>query len=383
MAVKLEQAGQKQSFPLTSPPKPYALDSLEWIDREINFTDRKLGITHPFPDKIDLIAPISLESHCVPDVSAKSVHQKAQELDQDIRLHLKSFPAVDGIHLSKLWPPYDPQRAVVRLTEGSCHLAHIEIWRKKGSSFWSWFFKLSFNPRKLGPEGLDQLGEKFELAFGFLRLGVLLQTSELSRLDATVDVIGASPIDLIARIPSQGKNITYSSPAAIETILFHEAKQATSKSLKTVGPQRLKIYDRIARQKVIEQVPDFASERITRLEVTRRWKSHRPTLAKLLTVKNLFSKIEVAYANRDDLVTSRLWREVVERAILHGIDGFAIEAPIARRLQLTSIYKSIAPDILSAASWDGWETGVELTGLKTWVSAVCSDNPPSLPFKFE
>ncbi|MBX7532051.1 hypothetical protein K3165_03825 [Qipengyuania sp. 1XM1-15A] len=384
MPVQLNQPGQLASFPLTSPPKGYELESHEWIASEINFTDRKVGITYPFPDMIDLVAPVSEHTLCFPDQSWKSPLEKAHQLDQELKEHLKAFPAIDGIKLTRCWPPHSPAKAIIQFEFAGVHLGLVELWRTNIDQFPSWSLRLEFNPRQLGMDGMNRLSHLFELAFGMLSLAGILKSSKVSRLDASVDVLGVQPIDLITRIKNAGKTGSYhSSSGALETKMFFGAKQPSANPLKTVGPLRLKIYDKVAEQEAKSKKPLFNSPRATRLECSRRWKSNRPSLAQILKIKNPFEGVEVAYSGRADLICTPVWRRTLERAIVYGIDNIPVEPPLAQSLKFISIYKTIQPDILSAKSWDDWSQGVALTGLTNWIKQTCEDDFSSLSFYFE
>ncbi|MXO58556.1 hypothetical protein GRI89_03240 [Altererythrobacter salegens] len=384
MSVKLFPKGTVPSFPLTSPPKPYGHNGKEWFAREINFTDRVIAITHPFPDMIDLVAPISEHTQCFPDLSEKPPLQKAQQLDQEIKTHLKAFPAVEDIKLRRIWPPHSPERASICLESEGQHLGFVELWRTNNEGFPSWSIRIEFNPRRLGVQGLERLRARFEMAFCMLNLGSIFREARMSRLDASVDVLGVLPIDLIVRVKGLAKMQDYRSRSgALETRLFFGEKLPSTKPTKPLGPLRLKIYDKVAECKASLKPAPFSAQRITRLEVSRTWKSHRPALVKILSVKNPFVGLEVACSGRDDLVNSRLWHSIVEKACVYGIENVPIGKPVGQGVKLASIYRTIQPDILSSKTWESWETGCALTGLLDWVKDVCEDDYASLPFNFE
>ncbi len=384
MPVQLNKAAFGSSFPLTSPPVKYELPSNEWIASEINFTDRSVRLTFPFPDMVDIIAPVSEHTQCFPDGSWKPALQKASQLDHEIKEHLKAFPAAEGLKLDKLWPPHDPRHAVVRLVSGDKHIAYVELRRTKKEGFPSWSIRIEFNPSRLGYSGLAELRAKFEDAFGMLSLGKILREGKLSRLDVAVDAFGVLPIDLIVRVKKPGNYLSYSSQdGALETRMFFGEKLPSPKPMKSPGPLRLKIYDKLAEAKAKGKKPDSPGIRRTRLETSRRWKSHRPTLAQLHNINNPFKGVEVAYAAPDHLIGSECWRRVVEGALLRGISHIPVPSPASKGLKLIATYKKIAADILSAKSWDGWQQGVALTGFSGWIIETCEDDYPSQPFHFE
>ena len=211
MSVQLNKHGAAKSFPITSPPKPYSLDNPEWIASEINFTDRLVSVSYPFPDMIGVVAPLSEHTQMFPDQSEKSAIEKAIQFDQEIRSHLKAFPATEEVILSKAWPPQAPRIATIHLKSAERHLAWIELERKEPEGIPSWRLKLQFNPRRLRYEGLVELADRFQDALFLVRLSGILREGRLYRLDVACDAIGVLPAELIVRVADVRERTTIQS----------------------------------------------------------------------------------------------------------------------------------------------------------------------------
>ena len=71
MPVAITPPGTLGAFPLTSPPsvkdEPKLEDNL--LAKVMTYTDRKVWVTHPFPDTLELVAPITNDMQFVPDQS--------------------------------------------------------------------------------------------------------------------------------------------------------------------------------------------------------------------------------------------------------------------------------------------------------------------------
>ena len=383
MPVELSSEPPAKSFPLTSPPKPPEPEPpSEWIAHILDLSDRKIWITWPFPDRIELVTDLTPELSISPDQSGKSAKVALGEFDHDLQDYLAHMPMTLGtVSLPDLYPPTAPSKAVFSIylnDEHSGPKARVEFTRRKAKeqNFHVWRLKLSFNPFKMGQSGMHAVSAALEDTVApMLDLQKLKQAFHVTRLDIAIDCIGARPIDLIYSIPKAGKRMVFFSDEGLpESAYFFQhkpmpAEPPKSSNYKTVGPHRLTAYERSAMQRQFGRETTYGDCPVTRLEIVRKWKSQNPTLATLNEFKNPLKDYRVGYAAADDYVTSQRWRDFCYRSFVTGPvppDGLILtdgDIPLQTR------YKKFFGTVLKPDDWTGWPKGTSLTGLDEWAKA--------------
>jgi len=376
MSVQLTSHKVAKSFPLTSPP-PEPKNALDpnWIASEKHYGDRKLWITYPFPDKLNLVADLTDEMTLVPDVSGKSAKQIYYQFDHEISSHLKQYPKIPDDHISlvQLKGKHKPYGAVFQLGPESARLARLELSRRNGQDYPVWKLALTLNPCKVGAQQMLAIPELFENALWMFDFYKFLEATHITRVDCAIDIIGARPIDLICRIENPGKRMAFlDGKYGPESFYWFQKKEhpsapPKSSNYKSQGPTRLLVYERRARAIQHGFQPPHGKTPVTRVEIKHMWKGAWHPFSSLPNLKNLISGREVAYASQPHLISSPRWRELCERSWSMGADNLSIHSPLAKNLQLINEYHNIEPDLITSKNWIGWAKGLELTGITDWL----------------
>lgn len=84
MAVKLIAPGEKLTFPLTSPPKlPDPVPDAGIAAKIIQYADRKVIVTYPFPDKISLVCDI-MPQHLMNAPLTNKLTEQLKHVDNEL-----------------------------------------------------------------------------------------------------------------------------------------------------------------------------------------------------------------------------------------------------------------------------------------------------------
>lgn len=382
MGVKLT-SGAPLLFPLTSPPpkaEPLPAKALIW--KTVTYADRKIIVTKPFPDTIELVAEIVNDILEVPDGSGKPVIQSYAELDQDIKnglIEIKmSLPdfmsgSVNGSHTkAEFYVSYDQPHPLNR--------AKVTIERKKYVEIPAWLIRLEFSASKAGPKGLVQLTSAIKAVLPFVNTEKLLQVFRIARLDAAVDLIGCAPLDVIAHVPKPGKRLVYvGTHGRPETVYFFEAKPLLKhvpkkiSSTTTHGSHRLTLYERRDYHLQLLLDPPYGKCPVTRAEVTKRWTKDRPHLSDVPHLENFFKGRRIAYASGVPKRSSRAWQQFCYAVFGTGLEKafwswFPGPAP-----KFAKLYENCPGDLVDGSCWKLWHSGLQFTGLSGWIAAAKSE----------
>jgi hypothetical protein len=381
MPVKLHLPGAGLSS-LTSPPgspTPEPDETLFLPENVRKYPYRKVYVSLPFPDSLELQWPLLNEHTAQPDISGKPAKVIYAELDQELSGYLKevTMADVDGVSIGKQYktPPNLSTTFEINFTPGNpTDKAFYTVSRKVVDNLGVWSARLEFSARKAGPEGLARIEKAVNEVFSF-RLHKMLPDMDVARLDVAVDMIGVEPLDLIGHVPKEGKRqVWIGDHGRPETVYFFEKKkpfQTPPKKVKvrTHGPQRLTLYERSAYEKQRGQPPSYGPAPVTRAEVSTRWTKKRPPLKSLATCPNRFAGRRVAYAATINL-KPRPWLAFCMAAF-----GAGLEAP--RRFwwkeggaKLLADYRDCEGDLVNEDTWVGWQGGLKYTGLEAWIATA-------------
>ena len=378
MAVKLTSGGKPLS-PLTSPPpKPIPAPDPKLVAKAVSYEDREIIVTVPFPDSIELVAGVTNDILDVPDMSGKSAKLMYKELDQDIQQSLFEIatslpPFVSGgvnttKTLAEFFIVYDAVQPLNR--------ARLLLWRSQKDDFGSWSIRFEFSASKAGPLGLVKLTAALEAVLPFLDITKLVQAFRVARIDAAIDCIGATPLDLIAHIPKPGKRMVFvGAHGRPESVYFYELKKPLKMppkkfSVSTRGPLRLTLYERRAYhlQRLIE--PPYGPSPVTRAEVSLRWTKERPFLSALADINNLFAGRRVAYAAAVTPGHRKEWRRFCLAALGSGASGSLFSWLPGPGVKFAKAYAECEGDLIDPSCWTRWEDGLLTTGLMNWIKVA-------------
>ena len=371
-------SGQKLVYPLTSPPaKPSPHPAPELIAKTVEYADRSIVVTIPFPDSIELITDVTNAMSLAPNTQGGSAKAIYSDIDADLKQYVEGLmngqvffspkPKITGVSAQK-------HKAVFSLAyqdDEPLHRAFLTLQRRIGPDYPIWSIRLEFSVSKAGPEGLVKLTALMDDALP-LSISQVIAAFVVSRVDAAIDCIGAEPIDLIAHIKKQGKRLTYVGDAGRpETVYLYEKKPPLKNppgklGIKTTGPARLKLYERRAYLSQFSLPSAYGQCPVTRAEVQMRWTKGRPSLGKLLTLKNLYQHVSVAYAPPVG-DNSRSWRQFCLAASGGGVSAATTAFFPGNGFTARRLYQSSTGDLIDKSCWERWEDGVALYGLKTWV----------------
>jgi hypothetical protein len=375
MTVKVKIGGQLL-FPLTSPPsKPKPAPENKLVAKVLDYEDRKIVVTIPFPDTVELVAQILNETQLQPDHSQKSQKLKYQQLDEDIIASLSEAPMGGTPFVTGGSNPAKTKAAFrIGYDEGQpLNWAQLTLWRTQGDDFGYWQVRLQFSASKAGPAGLVKLIAGLEAALPFLDVSKLIAAFKVSRVDAAIDCIGASPLDLIAHVTKPGKRMVFvGSKGRPESVYFYERKKPLSSppqslSVWTRGPHRLTLYERRDYHRQLMLDPPYGDCPVTRVEVPMRWTNARPSLSKLPHLKNLLKGKRVAYAPAAPGGGGRTWRQFCMAAFGAGVDQALFGWVPGPGAKFATAYEGCPGDLVSEVNWPAWVAGLEHTGLAAWV----------------
>lgn len=375
MAVNIDTSPGPLFHSLTSPPpKPEPSPPADLIAKVIQFPDRELMITIPFPDTVELVTDV-LNEHLDSPYEAGSVKSIYVEIDKDVTEFVKGFKGGESHFSPSPYVQGGPKAgAIFKLgydSDQPLNFARLELRRRIGPDFGIWSVRLEFSASKAGPAGLVQLIAQIENAVGFLRVDRLLETFKLSRVDAAVDCIGATPLDLIAHVPKPGKRVAYVGDNGVpETVYLYGRKKPldappSKLSVKTRGPLRLTLYERRDHARQLCLPSPYGDCPVTRAEVSRRWTKHRPLLSEIAEIPNLFSDRRVAYAPPIGGGTSA-WQKFCMAAFGAGVDAASFSWLPGRGGKFRKLYLGCVGDLVDQDCWGRWNDGLVATGLTQW-----------------
>jgi hypothetical protein len=244
--------------------------------------------------------------------------------------------------------------------------------------------RIELNPRKLRPEGFQQLSKVLDWKGGPFQLAALLDHAKLTRLDIAVDVVGAAVSEILINHKDQGKRSMYiGSDGLLETLFVHrrmlpqKQKYDSSGSLKKLkhrsrpyGAVLVKAYDRVRERKSLNMDGPFGECPVTRIEmVLARFTKWAP-LKKLSLMDDRFEKIRAGMADSQTPFPNTHWRNYVSlrRSLTHqqACDTMGLQKKSADKFLVA--YDVLNPNIIAKDSnWSGWAAGLKYVGLSDFV----------------
>ena len=381
--------GQQALSSLTSPPpKPNPKPSADLIAKTVEYADRKIEVTVPFPDTIELITDIFNHHFVVPYEAGGSVKKVFHQIDADLKEWVEGYKTGQTVFSPspKISGSPTKRQVVYQIKYDSLQplkVATVTLARRQGAEYGIWSVKVEFSASKAGPSGLAQLTSRIEDALP-LSMASLLGDLRLSRIDPAIDLIGARPIDLICHVPKPGKRLIYvGNSGKAESLYLYEKKKPLKKppasiAYNTRGPLRLKVYERRSYHLQLALIPPYGPSPVTRAEIEMRWKKakQRPSLAALADLPNLFVGRRVAYAAGAFPGLSLREHDDWVRYCLASMGGGSSAAQgswkVAAGLKFLKAYVGCEGDLVNETAWEGWKDGIKHTGLDHWVSLAKS-----------
>ena len=389
VAIKISTGPKVYS--LTSPPsEPEPKPPKELLAKAMSYADRTILVTVPFPDSVELIGDVMNHHLHSPDDSGKSAKAKYKELDEETRSWVEGFKKGESfsqyLQKSTTGPkayaifrlPYDPVQPLNR--------AHLHLFRTPGTDYGAWTVKLSFSAIKAGADGLVKLISGADDPLGNINLLKMLPDMRVSRIDAAVDLIGANPLDLIAHVAKPGKRMVYvGNSGSPESLYLYERKKPLtgppkSFSYKTLGPLRMKIYERRDYHRQLLLQPPYGDCPVTRIEIERRWKQkkQRPFLANIGTLPNFFQGRRVAYAPTvaasESSAYQAQWIQFCMAAFGAGVWPAQSRWNVGQGLSMRKRHDDCQGNLIDDSCWSGWLAGIDVSGLGKWVTIANLEN---------
>ncbi len=234
--------------------------------------------------------------------------------------------------------------------------------------------RLEFNPRTLGISGFNELAH---LLGDVINRQALVTHGKVTKLDLAIDVVGMHVSEVILHAKNQGKRVLYvGSDGRLETVYIQrKRKQPTAKtdasgsplpvSPRTTNPI-LRAYD-VARKERDHGLPTtFGNAEVTRIEVVALQK--KLYLAHLNTMKNPFDAIRAGFVGSQKLPSVGLsaylaTRRTSARREARAFLGLHHQKDSKDDAEMVSV-----PDLLSKETWEGFPTGMELSGLQSFIT---------------
>lgn len=371
MPVKLMPEGKGPSFPLTSPQKmESALPGEDWISKKLDYGNRVVAVTVPFPDKLSLVTDLFVDDHVTPDLSGKSVKQLYHELDEELSAFVHAFPASPQFGVSADKQTFYELK--VRLKDDFGPLGWMNLKRRKGSEYGVWRVKIDFSPFRVGSGRMVGLFDRLDYALPMFDLVKLISRARVTRLDCAIDLYGVKLDDLVLRFAGTQKAMMWKQDDDYQSLYLYEEKPYPAAppkhgSAKPNGKQLVRIYDRNECAKW-NGLPPLSSEvSITRFEVTKAWKSNWPQFDGIRMVKNMLKDRGAGFAYPPELEDRRLWRRIHKARFPIGKKWKELCGPIGAAIQLNHLYDQFPRDLIAPSDWAQWSKGVHLTGLQQFI----------------
>jgi hypothetical protein len=381
VTVKLTSGTGNLSALTSPPPSPQPLPDGKLVHKLMDYQDRMIWVTVPFPDKISLITDLTNEIQAVPDQSGKKLKFIYKELDELLKTGFKATPLTAGGPITSKHKGGDKQKAefwIKYAGDAVAERAHVTFQRRIGETYPSWSIRIEFNPFKAGISGMSAIRDAIEMIIApFLDFDRMLGSLQITRVDAAVDCIGARPLDLIVRVPKPGKRMIFASDDGDpEAVYLYEKKPDPASppgngSYRTTGPLRLKLYERSAYQRQYGQLPTYGGCPVTRSEVSVAWNKNRPLLSQLVDIKNPFEGRHVGYAAAFPPLDASSKRR--KGWIAFCLTSFSTGVRAARWNALVSgglfakWFAETPGDLVAEQAWEQWSSGVIYSGLMDWI----------------
>lgn len=358
----------------------------------MSYGDRNILITVPFPDTVVLVTDVMNQHLSSPfEAGAGTELWIYGQIDEQLTEWVEGFKTGQSVfHPTPSVSLGARRKAVFKLSYDPgqpLFAAYLTLTRTPAyGEIGSWSVKLEFSASKAGPTGLAKLTSLMSDAT-FLNVDKLLGTMRVRRIDAAIDLIGAEPLDVIAHIKKPGKRLVYvGDHGRPESVYLYEKKpplkQPPQKLAKrTVGPLRLKLYERQSYFEQLKLDPPYGPCPITRAETESEWdsKKQQPKLADLADLKNQFSGRSVSYAGgclgQGSSNQRSAWVQFCLAAFGAGVIKSQAKSPLAQGLRFRKLYENAAGDLIADTAWSRWGDGLALTGLSDWVQRAKANAP--------
>lgn len=198
---------------------------------------------------------------------------------------LRSFQVVAGARGAKCWVEFRPEQ--------------------KAGKTKQYRLRIDFNPRKLGPDGIQAL-KKFLAEFDALGFdhATWLKTARISKIDIALDCVGVRPLDLIVHLPDVEKRDFIVRHECETEYLYRRTKYAGKREWKLLA----RVYDRGAKLVSQGKPPPFGDAPLTRLEFCISPNSKYMTLLALPGAACMIEKVRVAHVDAFDTPYALEWR---------------------------------------------------------------------------
>lgn len=360
------------------PPEPPPHPSRYPIQLQDN-DGEPFWVSLPQPDMISLVGEVRHE-HFNDSCKSISLEELAPSLtswlsaagasDPLVKIGKTGFIKKSGVYRSVVWLFGTEKPVAINFSFGSSPLQDVAHW-----------FRIEFNPMKLGQEGIYDLVESLHEASGkTFRVGKFLKSSRVTRIDVAVDIIGLSVPEIILTAKAEGKRVHYhGSDGVLETVYVHKKSpkpknEDAKPSRSRLGPQIVSVYDK--RREIISSggVPDFDGCAITRVEVRKtRFGNVKVQLVLLDKLKDPLLDIGVGQVRSASPDGGWQWLEYVEMRRGSGHDWACklMNLSVKDGDQLQKTFKNHPKDVLTpAAVWPFWSQGLEVTGLRFLMDAA-------------
>lgn len=359
----------------------------------LTFSDgREVWVSAPKPDSISLIAPLQ-HSHFLPKPTGE---EQFEELIKGLSSSLAMKEGPTGLVDTK-FSQHEKLYEKIWLSAGEREAGvFLQFIRpKKGKKPQPWKLRLEFNPRKIGPGGLQALTDELSYAKTF-RIDRFLADCRLTRLDVAVDFIGVAISEVVASVAQPGKRTFYvGDDGSLETMQFHRNKPAPKqgyspagepkkvpRSTNPLGPVVAKLYDRVKERASVLQPAPFGPAPVTRGEIVKRWNGGGPKLVQLNAHKNLLLDLHADYAGHQPPIGLSQWRAYVaaRRVTSKAETNKAMKLTIPQAILLSLRYDHPGSTLLLHEElWTHWPSGLSATGLDYWIALA--EQAPKITFE--
>jgi hypothetical protein len=213
------------------------------------------------------------------------------------------------------------------------------------------YFRIDFNPSKLGPEAIEQLiYEQIDLVLDF---GVpeFHAKAKISRIDIAIDLLGVSIQDLFVFSDQAVRSAKYERFGTLESIYLGSSKSTA----------QTRIYDKVAEMIAKGQMVESVQP-ITRIERVVRNAGSLKNLAKM---KNHFSTLHLAsMSDKANGIPIPIWRMFVSHTQRHTTQAALAQLPKSERAKYKAALKANEPIWWDTAEiWKQWPALIDHLGL--------------------
>ena len=213
------------------------------------------------------------------------------------------------------------------------------------------YFRIDFNPSKLGPEAIEQLiYEQIDLVLDF-GVAEFHAKAKISRIDTAIDLSGVSIQDLIVFSDQAVRSAKYERFGALETLYLGSPKSKA----------HTKIYDKVA-EMIAKRLMVETVQPLTRIE---RTVTNAGYLKNLTKKKNPFKTLHIGwYGVKPDGIEAYLWEFICCYAQHHTPQAALAKLPKSQRAKVKAALKANEPIWWDTAEiWKQWPGLIDHLGL--------------------